>query len=611
MAVCMTPPPTISASDETAADFATMRRFLPYLWPAGRADLKLRVVGALALVVLSKAVLLALPFLYKEIIDRMSGATTASDAVWVIVALVWAYAAARLGSTLFDNLRNAIFERVGQEATRALVVQMFRHLHQLSLRFHLERRTGSLSRVIERGAKSIDTMLYLLLFNLSPVAIELTAVSIIFGWKFGLGLMAGTLLMVGLYSWYTWTVTRWRSQLRRQMVEADNRMYARAIDSLLNYETVKYFNAEELETRRFETAARSFAEASIKTETSLALLNGGQALITSLILGAGMAYTVIGWGDGRFTPGDVVLVNTLLLQLFRPLDLLGMVYREVKQGMIDMEAMFGLIDTPPEIVDAPDAQPLQVTGGELRFTDVHFAYEPRRPILHGISFTIPAGSRTAVVGPSGAGKSTLARILYRFHDISSGAVTVDGQDIRAVTQDSLRAAIGIVPQDMVLFDDTIGFNIGYGRDGATQAEIVAAARAAQVHNFIASLPDGYDTTVGERGLKLSGGEKQRVAIARTLLKNPPVLILDEATSALDSNTEAGIQSALETAGRGRTTLVVAHRLSTIADADQILVMEAGRIVERGRHADLIFADGLYAAMWALQQAEEAGLAIEG
>lgn len=602
--------PTPSAADETAADLATLRRFLPYLWPAGRPDLKRRVVAALLLVAISKVVLLTLPFLYKEIIDRMAGESAASDTIWIIVALVWAYAAARTGATLFDNLRNAIFERVGQEATRALVVEMFRHLHKLSLRFHLERRTGSLSRVIERGAKSIDAMLYLLLFNLSPVAIELTAVSVIFGWRFGLELMIGTLLMVALYGWFTWAITRWRSELRRKVVETDNRMFARAIDSLLNYETVKYFNAEELESRRFEQAARSYAEASIRSETSLAWLNGGQSLITSLVLGGGMAFVVIGWGEGRFTPGDVVLVNTLLLQLFRPLDLLGMVYRQVKQGLIDMESMFALIDTTPEITDAPNAPPLVVCKGEIRFTGVHFAYEPRRPILHGISFAVAPGSRTAIVGPSGAGKSTLARILYRFHEISGGKVEIDGQDIRDVRQDSVRAAIGIVPQDMVLFNDSIGYNIGYGRDGATQTDIVAAAQAAQVHDFIASLPDGYDTMVGERGLKLSGGEKQRVAIARTLLKNPPILILDEATSALDSGTEAGIQQALEMAGRGRTTLVIAHRLSTIADADQILVMEAGRIVERGRHADLVAAGKLYAEMWALQQAEEAELRFE-
>ncbi|MGQ5700975.1 ABCB family ABC transporter ATP-binding protein/permease [Sandaracinobacteroides sp. A072] len=590
------------------ADFATLKRFLPYLWPAGRPALKARVVMALMLVLVAKAVLLVMPFAYKGVIDRMAagpaGSTVADDVLWLVVALVWAYAAARFGAVLFDNLRNAIFERVGQEATRELAVELFRHLHRLPLKFHLERKTGSLTRTIERGTKSIDMMLYLLLFNLAPVIIELTAVLVIFGTRLGMELVLGTLVMVIAYSWFTFAITRWRTALRRRTVELDNQVSARAVDSLLNYETVKYFNAEELEAHRYQTAASNYAEAAIRSESSLAWLNIGQSVITNLMMGAAMAYTVWGWSEGRFTPGDVVLVNTLLAQMFRPLDMLGMVYREVKQGLIDMESMFRLIDTPPAIIDRPGARPLSVSGGSIRFEDVHFAYEPRRPILKGVSFEAPAGSRIAIVGPSGAGKSTIGRILFRFYDIASGRVTIDGQDIRDVTQDSLRAAIGIVPQDTVLFNDSILFNIGYGCDGASRAEIEAAARQAQIHDFVTRLPDGYDTVVGERGLKLSGGEKQRVAIARTLLKNPPILLLDEATSALDSATEAGIQDALDLVGRGRTTLVIAHRLSTIVDADSILVMMDGRIVERGRHSELLAAGGVYADLWAMQASEE-------
>ena len=594
-----------SRQDGGDADFATLKRFLPYLWPAGQPALKLRVMAALLLVLVAKAVLLVMPFAYKGVIDRMAGASAGSDAVWVIVALVWAYTAARFGAVLFDNLRNAIFERVGQEATRSLSMELFEQVHRLSLRFHLERKTGTLTRTMERGTKSVDNMLYLLLFNTFPVAIELSAVCIIFGVKLGWPLVAGTIVMVVAYIWFTWAITNWRSAIRRQAVDYDNKAVGRAVDSILNYETVKYFNAEAHERRAYDRAYRLYTEAAVRNETSLAWLNIGQSLITNLMMGGAMAWTVLGWSKGQLTPGDIVLVNTLLAQLFRPLDILGMVYREVKQGLIDMEAMFKLIDTPLEIVDAPGAVPLAVSGGAVRFEDVRFRYEPQRPILKGISFDVPAGTRTAIVGPSGAGKSTIGRILFRFYEISGGRVTIDGQDIARVTQGSLRAAIGIVPQDTVLFNDTIRMNIGYGREGATDAEIEDAARAAQIHDFVESLPDGYETAVGERGLKLSGGEKQRVAIARTLLKNPPVLLLDEATSALDSATEAGIQDALALAQQGRTTLVIAHRLSTIVDADQILVMQDGAIVERGRHAELLARGGVYAELWAMQASEEA------
>jgi ATP-binding cassette subfamily B protein len=601
----MSPPASPSAAREGDAHLATLARFLPYLWPAGRPDLKARVVGALLLVLLSKAALLTMPFAYKGVIDRMAGVSPGSDALLVIVALVAAYAAARFANVLFDNLRNTIFERVGQEATRNLATEVIAHLHALSLRFHLERKTGQLTRIIERGTKSIDLMLYLLLFSLAPVLLELAAVLIIFGTQLGQELVFATMLMVVLYAWFTWKVTAWRSALRRRTVELDNRAAATAVDALLNYETVKYFNAEGVERARYGRAAADYAEAAIRSENSLAALNIGQSFLTNLMMGAGMAFTVWGWSLGRFTPGDVVLVNTLLMQLFRPLDILGMVYREVRQGLIDMEAMFGLLDTRPEVVDAAHAQPLAVAVGEVAFREVHFGYEPRREILKGVSFTVPAGTRTAIVGPSGAGKSTIARLLFRFYDVDGGAIMIDGQDIRDVTQASLRAALGIVPQDTVLFNDTIAFNIGYGREGAGQAEIEAAARAAQIHDFAQGLPDGYATMVGERGLKLSGGEKQRVAIARTILKDPPILILDEATSALDSATEAGIQDALEAVGRGRTQLVIAHRLSTIVEADEILVLDDGRIVERGRHAALLAAGGVYAALWTLQQAEDA------
>jgi ATP-binding cassette subfamily B protein len=591
--------PTDTANPEHG--FATLRRFLPYLWPADRPALRARVVFALLLVLLAKATTLLMPFAYKGAIDRM--APGQEPAVMLAVALVVAYAGARFGGVLFDNLRNAIFERVGQDAARRLSVDVFRHLHALSLRYHLERRTGALTKVVERGTKSIDTMLYFLLFNIGPTIIELSAVCIIFLVKFGWGLVAATLMMVVAYVTYTRIVTEWRTKMRRAMVEHDTYAVARAVDSLLNYETVKYFNAEEREAKGYGKAVASYAHAAVKNEGSLAALNVGQSLITNLMMAAAMGYTIWGWAHGLFTTGDVVLVNTLLAQLFRPLDMLGMVYREIRQGLIDMEAMFSLIDTPAEVTDAPDAKPLAVQGAAVRFEQVDFHYDPERPILKDVDIAIPPGRTLAVVGPSGAGKSTLARLLFRFYEVSAGRITIDGQDIRAVTQESLRRSIGIVPQDTVLFNDTIGYNIGYGREGSSQAEIEAAAKGAAIHEFILSLPKGYETRVGERGLKLSGGEKQRVAIARTLLKNPPVLILDEATSALDSRTEAGIQDTLRAVEAGRTTIVIAHRLSTIVDADEIVVLDQGRVTERGTHASLMARDGLYAEMWNRQQAE--------
>jgi ABC-type transport system involved in Fe-S cluster assembly fused permease/ATPase subunit len=590
----------------------TLRRFLPDLWPSDSPGMKLRVAVALALVVVSKLVqVYGAPFALQGAVDGMAVPTTP---VTLIVLLVIGYAAARFGTTLFDNLRNTVFEKVGQEATRRLAARVFRHLHRLSLRFHLERRTGAVTKVVERGTKSIDTMLYFLLFNIAPTILELTLVLGIFQVKFGWQLVAATLAMVVLYIWFTRTVTDWRSSLRERMNDLDTGAVAHAVDSLLNFETVKYFGAEEREARRYDRAMRAYAEAAVKSENSLAWLNVGQALITNLMLAAGMAWVAWGWSQGRFTAGNVVLVSTLLSQLFRPLDLLGMVYRTIRQGVIDMGAMFDLIDTPPEVVDSPDAPALMVHDAHVRFEGVAFGYDAGMPILKGIDLDVPAGTTCAVVGPSGAGKSTLARLLYRFYDVDEGRITIDAQDIASVRQDTLRAAIGIVPQDTVLFNDTIGYNIAYGREGAGEVEVAAAARGAAIAGFIERQPEGYKTRVGERGLKLSGGEKQRVAIARTLLKDPPLLILDEATSALDSRTEGEIMETLAAIERGRTTIVIAHRLSTIVHADQIVVLDAGRVVERGTHGELLALDGLYAAMWARQaaeseEAEEAPVAV--
>jgi ABC-type transport system involved in Fe-S cluster assembly fused permease/ATPase subunit len=595
-------PPIADVTAEAPPALATLRRFLPYLWPRENPKLRARVVGAMVLVLLSKAVTISMGWLYKGAIDRMT--TPQNAAVMLAIGLVVAYAGARFGGTLFDNLRNTVFERVGQDATRHLATNVFRHLHALSLRFHLARRTGAVAKVIERGTKSIDTMLYFLLFNIAPTIIELIAVSLIFYFKFGLGLVAATLAMVVIYISFTRVVTDWRAKLREDMNNMDTGASAKAVDSLLNYETVKYFNAEARETARYERAAGAYANAAVKSENSLAWLNIGQAFITNSMMAGAMSFTICGWSQGRFTTGDVVLVNTLLAQLFRPLDMLGMVYRTIRQGLIDMEAMFRLIDTPAEVIDAPGAHPLVVSRGEVRFENVGFAYDPERQILHDVSLTVPAGGTLAVVGPSGAGKSTLARLLYRFYDVTGGRITIDGQDLRDVQQSSLRAAIGIVPQDTVLFNDTIGYNIAYGREGATQDDVVTAAKGAAIHGFIAALPEQYDAMVGERGLKLSGGEKQRVAIARTLLKNPPILILDEATSALDSRTEAEIQHTLHAVEQGRTTIVIAHRLSTIADADEIVVLEGGRVKERGTHAQLLRLGGLYAEMWERQANEQ-------
>jgi ATP-binding cassette subfamily B protein len=580
----------------------TLRRFLPYLWPADAPMLRVRIVVSMLLVIGSLLIqIYGAPFALQDAVNGM--AKNDHSGTTLVLSLVVGYAAARFSSVLFDNFRNVVFERVGQDATRRLAANVFSHLHQLSLRFHLERRTGAVTKVVERGTKSIDTMLYFLLFNIAPTVLMLVLVLGIFWTKFGFWLVNGTLMMVVVYIVFTRMVTDWRSALRMRMNDLDTGAVAHAVDSLLNFETVKYFGAEAREAQRYDQAMAAYAKAAVSSENSLAWLNIGQALVTNLMMAGGLALIVWGWSEGRFNAGNVVLVQTLLTQLFRPLDLLGMVYRTIRQGVIDMGAMFDLIDTPSEIVDAPGAQPLVVGSGHVRFENVQFGYDPGQPILKGIDLDIPAGHTLAVVGPSGAGKSTLARLMYRFYDLTGGRITIDGQDIAEVTQDSLRAAIGIVPQDTVLFNDTIGYNIAYGREGAGPREIVQAAMDAAIADFIERQPLGYETRVGERGLKLSGGEKQRVAIARTLLKNPPILILDEATSALDSRTEAEIQDTLEDIERGRTTIVIAHRLSTVVNADEIVVLESGRVVERGSHAALLRQDGLYAEMWNRQAQE--------
>jgi ATP-binding cassette, subfamily B, heavy metal transporter len=593
--------PPITTPTETKPDFAVMARFLPYLWPKEQPALRARIVAALLLVVISKLIQLSMAWLYGKAIDRMVPGM--ESGVTIAIALVAAYAGARFGGVLFDNMRNVVFERVGQDATRRLAENVFGHLHNLSMRFHMNRRTGAVTKVIERGTKSIDIMLYFLLFNIAPTILELGLVSVYFQIEFGWGIVAATWVMVVLYITFTAIVTNWRNKLREEMNELDTQTVAKSVDSLLNYETVKYFNAEKREAGRYNHVVSQWADAAVKSENSLAALNIGQSLITNLMMAGAMGYVVWGWAKGQFTTGDVVTVNTLLAQLFRPLDMLGMVYRTIRQGLTDMAAMFDLIDTAPEIVDKPGAPALAVNGGALAFEDVCFGYDPDRQILNGVSFQIPPGGTLAVVGPSGAGKSTIARLLYRFYDVTGGRITIDGQDVRDVTQGSLRAQIGIVPQDTVLFNDTIGYNVGYGLEGASQSQIEEAARGAAIHDFICSIPGGYASQVGERGLKLSGGEKQRVAIARTLLKNPPILILDEATSALDSRTEAEIQDTLDRISERRTTIIIAHRLSTIVDADRILVLEAGQVAEQGTHAQLLRKGGLYAEMWARQQNE--------
>ncbi len=600
-------PPDLSDHRKAPATWPTLRRFLPYLWPKDRPDLKTRIVVAGALILIAKAVQLSMGWLFGQAVDAMQPAVKGAGTV--AFALVMAYIAARFFGVFFDQVRNYIFERVGQDAARRLAVRVFEHLHKLSLSFHLSRRTGAVTKIIDRGTKSIDTMLYFLLFNIGPTMLELVAVVLIFWFSFSPWLGLVTALAMLLYIWVTRTITEWRNALRTQMNQMDNQAVSRSVDSLLNYETVKYFGAEERETQRYAQSAAHYAEAAIKSENSLTYLNVTQALILNVTMAIAMGFTVWGWNRGMFKTGDLVFVNTLLLQLFRPLDMLGMVYRTLRQGVIDMGDMFQLIDTPQDVTDAPDAHMLAVTAGEVRFENVRFGYHQDRTVLSGLSFTAQAGKVTALVGPSGAGKSTIARLIFRFYDPQGGQILIDNQPITQVCQHSLRRAIGIVPQDTVLFNDTIGYNIGYGHpdgpDAASREEIEAAAKGAAIHAFISELPDGYDTQVGERGLKLSGGEKQRVAIARTLLKNPPILLFDEATSALDSRTEADIQQTLAQIEQGHTTLVIAHRLSTITHADNIIVLSDGKVAEEGTHSALLSKGGLYAELWARQAAQKA------
>ena len=573
---------------------------MPYLWPRD-FGLRLRVVLSLLCMMLGIVATTYFPPLMGQITDRLAVKPLSAIAIGLTLALVGAYVMARILMQAFGQLRDGIFAKVLYHAMREVAVQTFSHIHTLSLRFHLERKTGGLSRVIDRGIKGIDNLLSFALFSIFPTIFQLLIFTVYMVVKLDWVIAAVTLTMVVAYTWFTFAITRWRIAFRRDMNQSDTDANTKAVDSLLNFETVKYFNNEAHEARRFDKSMEKYSAASIQSQISLSLLNTGQAAIMAVGMGAVMILTALGIKDGRFTVGDFVTANAILMQLYQPLNLLGTVYREITQGLVDMDAMFRLLRRPQEVTDKPGALPLAVHGGAIKFDNVVFAYDPERIVLKGISFEVPAGKTVAVVGPSGAGKSTISRILYRFYDIKNGTVTIDGQDIRDITQSSLRAAIGIVPQDTVLFNDTVKYNIAYGRIGANENEIKEAARLAQIDKFIVELPLGYESMVGERGLKLSGGEKQRVAIARTILKNPPILLLDEATSALDTGTEREIQGALNQVSQGRTTLVIAHRLSTVIDADEILVLDHGQIIERGRHGELLAMNGHYASMWNKQR----------
>jgi ATP-binding cassette, subfamily B, heavy metal transporter len=581
-------------------DLSTIRALLPYLWPPGETALRARVVAALGFLALAKVITVLVPLIYKQTVDALT-ITPTQAMIAVPVLLLLAYGGARILSGVFSEARDIAFARVGQGAIRAVGLRVFRHLHELALRFHLDRQTGGVSRSIERGTKGIEFLLNFMLFNILPTLLEIGMVTVVLWSLYDSRFALVTFGTIAIYIAYTLGVTEWRTKFRRAMNETDQQASTKAIDSLLNFETVKYFGNEAHEAARYDQSLARYEQAAVKSKVSLAMLNMGQGAIIAVGLTAVMLMAADGVANGSLTLGDFVLVNAYLVQLYLPLNFLGFVYREIKQSLTDMEAMFRLLGENAEIKDNDDAQELRVTGGEVRFDDVHFAYDPARPILNGIGFSVPAGKSVAIVGPSGAGKSTLSRLLFRFYDVTGGTIAIDGQDIRTVTQSSLRAAIGIVPQDTVLFNDTIRYNIAYGRPGAGQDEIEQAARLARIHDFVTSLPEGYDTRVGERGLKLSGGEKQRVAIARTILKAPAILLFDEATSALDTHTEKEIQASLREVSKDRTTIVIAHRLSTVVDADEIIVLDKGHIAERGRHAELIALGGRYADMWRKQQ----------
>lgn len=594
------------AAEERRSGRRTIRRVIPYLWPDDQPWVKQRVVLALGLLVLAKFIAVGTPMLYKLAVDSLGG--EAPDLLVGAVGLTVAYGMTRLMTVGFQQLRDAVFAKVGQRALRTLALETFTHIHRLSLRYHITRKTGGLSRIIERGVKGVDFLLRFMLFSVGPLILELGLVMLVLFVLFDAWYLGVVALTIALYVWFTFKVTEWRVSLRREMNKQDTDANQKAIDSLLNFETVKYFGAEAREAQRYDRAMQAYETAAIKTATSLSFLNFGQSFLITTGLVIVMVMAAIGVQNGALTVGDFVMVNAYMIQITMPLNFLGTVYREIRQALVDMGEMFDLLEQPREVSDKPGAPGLEVSGGVVEFDDVAFGYDPDRKILQGVSLRVGAGQNVALVGSSGSGKSTIGRLLFRFYDVQGGAVRIDGQDVRDVTQDSLHAVIGVVPQDTVLFNDTIRYNIAYGRDQATQDDIEAAARAAQIHEFIASLPEGYDTMVGERGLKLSGGEKQRVGIARSLLKNPPILLLDEATSALDTETEASIQTALRRAAEGRTVITIAHRLSTIADADRIVVLEAGRVVEEGSHDELLRRGGRYAQLWHRQQAEETSAA---
>ena len=595
-------PKELSAKDEQRSAWHIIKNVIPYLWPDGQRAVKARVVFALALLVLSKVVATVLPLLQGAAVDSLSGKAT--DFILGAVGLTLAYGTARIFESGFQQLRDAVFAPVGQRALRLLALETFRHIHSLSMRYHITRKTGGLSRIVERGVKGVEFLLRFLLFSIGPLILQMVMISsalfVILDFWYVLVVMT----TITLYVWFTFTVSEWRVKLRRRMNEQDTEANQKAIDSLLNFETVKYFNAEEREANRYDSAMAGYEAAALKTSYSLAALNFGQVVLITLGLTTMMVMAAVGVQNGSLSVGDFVVVTAYMIQITMPLNFLGTVYREIRQALVDMAEMFDLLNYPTEVTDKPNAPDIQVSGGHLAFQNIQFGYEPDRQILKDLSLDVPAGKTVAIVGPSGSGKSTIGRLLFRFYDAETGALCIDGQDVKDVTQLSLHKAIGVVPQDTVLFNDTIFYNIAYGREGASRAEIEQAAKDAQIHDFIQSLPQGYDTLVGERGLKLSGGEKQRVGIARTLLKNPPILLLDEATSALDSETEHEIQDALDRAGRGRTVLMIAHRLSTVAKADSIIVLEEGRVVERGDHETLLARKGRYHDLWTLQQSEQ-------